>query len=230
MSTVLAAPHRLPTQVALAGSAVLLLGAMSAAPAWAHDSLISSTPEAGAVLDESPEEIVLEFSGEGLTTGDSIPNTIWVTDSDGEHWEGDTEVDGPTMWTELEEPLPNGEYEVLYHAVYSDGHSEELSFDFEVDAPVVDDEDGTEENGADEEASTEETDTESPAADDAAAAEETEPADEAAQEAEPEQTEEAAAETEDQFPVWTAVAFGVGALLLIVLGAIFVHRKLKQDD
>ena len=226
MSTVLAAPHRLTTQVALAGSAVLLLGAMSAVPAWAHDSLISSTPEAGAVLDESPEEIVLEFSGEGLTTGESIPNTMWVTDSDGEHWEGETEVDGPTMWTELEEPLPNGEYEVLYHAVYSDGHSEELSFDFEVDAPVVDDE----EDGTEEEAAAEDAATEPSADDDAAAAEETEPADEATEETGPEQTEGAAAETQDQFPVWTAIAFGVGALLLVVLGAIFVRRKLKQDD
>lgn len=219
MPHTIAAPKRLTTQVALAGSAALLLGAMSAAPAWAHDSMIGSTPEADEVLETSPEEIVLEFSGEGLTTGESIPNTIWVTDSEGEHWEGDTEVDGPTMWTELEEPLPNGEYEVLYHAVYSDGHSEELSFSFEVDAAVVEDED---ENGPDEAA------TQSP---ESPAAEETEPTDDAAaEEEEPAETQDTAAETQEQFPVWTAIAFGVGVLVLIVLGAILVRRKLKQND
>lgn len=233
MTATTAASTRVPAQLALAGGAALLLAAMSAAPAWAHDSLISSTPEADEVLDSSPEEIVLEFSGEGLTTGESIPNTIWVTDSEGEHWEGDTEVDGPTMSTDLEEPLPNGEYEVLYHAVYSDGHSEELSFSFEVDAAVVDDdeeasteddgaeEDGTEDNGAEEAA------TQSP---DDAADEETEAADDAAEETEAEQTDGTAAETQQQFPVWTVVAFGAGVLLLIVLGAIFVRRKLKQND
>ena len=234
MTATTAAPTRVPTQLALAGSAALLLAAMSAAPAWAHDTLISSTPEADEVLEASPEEIVLEFSGEGLTSGESIPNTIWVTDSEGEHWEGDTDVDGTTMSTELEEPLPNGEYEVLYHAVYSDGHSEELSFSFEVDAAAVEDdedgpedataeEDGTGENGAEDAA------TQSPD-DDAAAAEETEAADDAAEETGPEQTDGTAAETQQQFPVWTAVAFGAGVLLLIVLGAIFVRRKLKQDD
>lgn len=144
MTAVSAASHRIPAQLALAGGAALLLGALSAAPAGAHDSLIGSTPEADEVLETRPEEIVLEFSGAGLTTGESVPNTIWVTDSEGEHWEGDTETDGPTMWTELEEPLPDGEYEVLYHAVYSDGHSEELGFSFEVDAAAVEDDEDDE--------------------------------------------------------------------------------------
>ena len=33
--------------------------------------------------------------------------------------------------------LPNGDYEVAYRVVYSDGHSEERSFDFAVDDPAA---------------------------------------------------------------------------------------------
>lgn len=103
-----------------------------AAPAWAHDSLVSSSPEADEVLEESPEEVTLEFSGGGLTTGESIANVIAVSDDSGENWEGETEIEGATMWTELPEELPEGDYTVAYRVVYSDGHAEEQSFGFEV--------------------------------------------------------------------------------------------------
>ena len=210
------APAHVSAVAVLSGSAALLLGAMAAAPAWAHDTLIGSTPEAGAVLEESPEEIVLEFSGEGLTTGESIPNTIWVTDEDGDHWETETETDGPTMRTELEDPLPNGEYEVLYHAVYSDGHSEELDFSFEVDAADVEESD----DAAAEEQATE-------------AAQETEAGEEpTAEEAATEETsgEESGVddEAEGQFPVGVALGIGAGVLVLMVVALLLVRRKVTQ--
>jgi len=230
----------MPAAVALSASGALILGAMTAAPAWAHDTLIGSTPEADAVLEESPEEIVLEFSGEGLTTGESVPNTIWVTDEDDDHWEGETEVDGPTMRTELEEPLPNGEYEVLYHAVYSDGHSEERDFTFEVDAAEdVDSEDegGPAEDPTDEPA--EDTDTAEPGAEESAASD-----DPTAEQTEAEETsggetsgDETAAdpaagedEGETQFPVGMVLGIGGGVLVLIVVAVLLVRRKITQDD
>lgn len=118
---------------ALSATAALGLAVTTmAAPAWAHDSLISSSPEADAVLQDSPEEITLEFSGGGLTTGDAITNIIQVSDEEGENWEGETEVEGSTMSTELPEELPGGDYTVAYRVVYSDGHAEEQSFGFEV--------------------------------------------------------------------------------------------------
>ncbi len=134
-----AGARRTPRLLALSGAAALGLTAGVAAPAWAHDTLISSTPEADEVLTESPEEIVLEFSGSGLTQGEDIPNEILVRDEDGQSWESEdpAEVEGNTMTTDLQEPLPNGEYTVLYHVVYSDGHDEELSFEFEVDDPAA---------------------------------------------------------------------------------------------
>lgn len=106
-----------------------------AAPALAHDTLIGSTPEAGAVVTEPLEEIVLEFSGGGLTTGAAINNDLVVTDSEAENWttEEPAEVTGATMRADLTEPLPDGEYQVTYRVVYSDGHDEESSFDFTVE-------------------------------------------------------------------------------------------------
>ncbi|GAA4841038.1 copper resistance CopC family protein [Garicola koreensis] len=243
------APVRLPA-AALSAGAVLMLGAMTAAPAWAHDTMIGSTPEADAVLDESPEEIVLEFSGEGLTTGESIPNTIWVTDEEGEHWEGDTEANGPTMRTELPESLPNGEYEVLYHAVYSDGHSEELDFSFEVDAAEVDDdaessptedqtgqtaEPDTAETGA-ETTGAATTGAEEPGADesaDAGAAEEPSADETGADENGAEETSaDSAADDEGggQFPVALVLGIGGGVLVLMVVAMLLVRRKVTQGD
>lgn len=124
---------------ALVGAAALALGALTAAPAQAHDTLIGSSPEDGETLTQPPEEVVLEFSGSGLLTGDAITNDIWLLDAEDENWaaEEPAEVDGTTMRTDIPEPLPNGEYEVQYRVVYSDGHSEELGFSFEVDSPLT---------------------------------------------------------------------------------------------
>lgn len=120
------------------------LGVAASAPAFAHDTLIDSNPEADQVLDESPDEVVLEFSGNGLTTGESITNEIVILDSEEVDWasEESAEVDGSIMTTDIPEPLPNGEYEVRYRVVYSDGHNEELGFTFEVDAPLAEGEEG----------------------------------------------------------------------------------------
>ncbi|WP_150462282.1 copper resistance CopC family protein [Nesterenkonia ebinurensis] len=144
MHTASSAPVRLRL-AALSGTAALVLATLTAAPAQAHDTLISSSPEEGEVLTQPPVEVVLEFSGSGLTTGDAITNDIWVLDSEEENWasEDPAEVEGSTMRTEIPEPLPNGEYEVAYRVVYSDGHSEEHSFSFEVDLPLTEDESGT---------------------------------------------------------------------------------------
>lgn len=225
-----------PAALALVGGGALILSAMTAAPAWAHDTLIASTPEADEVLEDSPEEVILEFSGPGLTTGDNIPNTIWVTDEDGEHWEGETEVEGATMSTQLSEPLPDGEYEVLYHVVYSDGHNEELGFNFEVEAVVEDEEDdntdlddlngdaGAEETeapeGTDEAEAVEET---TEPEDDAGAIED----DEASAELNGDQT---ATEEDDQFPFWSAVGIGAAVLALLIILLGLMRRKSRQSN
>ncbi|WP_258933873.1 copper resistance protein CopC [Nesterenkonia pannonica] len=76
----------LPAVVALSAAGALTLAGLTVVPAHAHDSLIGSNPEAGEVLDAPPSEVVLEFSGDGLTTGDAVTNDIWVLDEEDENW------------------------------------------------------------------------------------------------------------------------------------------------
>ncbi|MBA8922204.1 copper resistance CopC family protein [Nesterenkonia jeotgali] len=188
-----------------------------AAPAWAHDSLIASSPEAGEVLQESPEEITLEFSGGGLTTGDGITNIVQVSDADGENWEGETEVEGATMSAEFPEELPGGDYTVAYRVVYSDGHAEEQSFDFEVEETTPEPEPTPKPTASASEETEDEAETETESA---APAEDDDAADSSA--ADPEQAEEpvagdAAADTQQDsgLPVWAFVLGGI-----VVVGGI----------
>ncbi len=216
--TAAADARRTPRVLALSGVAALGLTAGLAVPAWAHDTLISSSPEEGEVLTESPEEIVLEFSGDGLTVGDDIPNDIWVLDSEGENWESieTAQVEGSTMTTELQDELPNGEYTVLYHVVYSDGHDEELSFEFEVDDPAaVDSEqagDEAEEPSQEETAEADTPDMADPASDEDPAAQEETPA------------------VEDDFPAWAPIAFAGAGVLVVVTVLVLVRQKMKQAE
>ncbi|GAB3186700.1 copper resistance CopC family protein [Nesterenkonia suensis] len=212
---------------AAAGGAALGLTALTPAPAWAHDELLSATPEAGEVLTESPEEITLQFTGDGLTVGETITNEIQVTDEDGQSWETETVVDGASLSTGLDGELPDGEYEVVYRVVYSDGHDEEDSYSFEVDLPQEAAVEDDAENQAD-------------AADDDAAADAADAADaaeaEAAGGAEAENTEaDPAAETdlataEGQFPAWAAVLFGLGGLLIVILAVMLMRKKMTQVE
>ena len=190
-----------------------------AAPAWAHDSLVASSPEAGEVLDQSPEEVTLEFSGGGLTTGESITNVIAISDEDGENWEGETKIEGGSMSTELPEELPDGDYTVTYRVVYSDGHAEESAFDFEVAE--------AEPEPAPESSASTETETESavPEADDDAA----DPTTVDSAQADEPVAGDAAAETpqDSGLPVWGVVLgalVGVGLLAAIVT-AVVRRRK-----
>ncbi len=191
-----------------------------AAPAWAHDSLISSSPESGEVLETSPEEVVLEFSGDGLTDGEAIANVLQISDAEGQNWEGDTEIEGATMSTELPEELPGGEYTVAYRAVYSDGHAEEQSFDFEVAA--------------------EPTESESPSApataessedDDAASSPSGQATEDAASDSETQGSEDEGAAVSEEtvgyslgVPTWVLVAGGVVVLGLLAAVVVAVLR------
>lgn len=205
MNTTATVPARLPALVAISGAAAMSLGLLTSAPAWAHDTLIGASPEEGEVLEQSPEEILLEFSGAGLTTGENITNAIWVTDEQGEHWEGEVEVEGSTMSTELPEELPNGEYEVLYRVVYSDGHSEEMAYSFEVDA--IDDDDEVDVSPVEE--------IESPTP-----TEETEPAE-----------AELSADPRDDEPAVNTRALGLGALVLVaVVGVTIWGVRRKRSE
>ncbi|MDI3330803.1 MAG: copper resistance protein CopC [Micrococcus sp.] len=116
-------------------AALLALSAatVTAAPALAHDQLLSTTPEAGSTVTTAPAEVSLTFSGD-LITGQGIQNLVTVTDGAGHQWQdGDAQVSGPGLTSALCEGMPNGDYEVDYRVVYSDGHSEAKNYGFTLD-------------------------------------------------------------------------------------------------
>jgi copper resistance protein C len=120
---------------ASAVSAAALLALGTASPAAAHDQLLSTSPAAGTTVVTAPAELSLSFSG-NLITGQGIQNVATVTDEDGHQWQdGEPQVSGAELSAALCEGMPNGEYEVGYRVVYSDGHSEEKSFGFVLEDP-----------------------------------------------------------------------------------------------
>ncbi|UPO75953.1 copper resistance CopC family protein [Arthrobacter sp. Helios] len=115
---------------ALFGALALFL--VAAPPALAHDELVSSTPEDGTVLAEAPTEIELVFSAELMDLG----NQVVLADASGANLiESEPVLNRET----LAQPLPaleDGEYQVTWRAVSSDGHPITGAFSFTVGAPV----------------------------------------------------------------------------------------------
>ena len=197
------------------GAAMAALGLM-AAPAWAHDQLISSSPVADEELEESPDEIRLEFSGSGLTTGEGVTNELRVLDDSGADHSGETSVDGSTMSAPVNEPLDDGEYEVEYRVVYADGHAEESSIPFSLAA-----DDGGPQGAAGQSGNE--------AAGIGAAAGS---ADEDGSESggtTAEEVEEPENRTEPSSAL-LPVVFGVGGLCVVVLGVVLVRQKIRQAE
>ncbi|QCU77249.1 copper resistance protein CopC [Citricoccus sp. SGAir0253] len=127
-------PRARRTALVAAGSTAAAL-VLTAAPALAHDQLVSTTPASGSTVEAAPSTVSLAFSND-LITGQGIQNLVTVTDEDGNQWQdGDARVTGPELSAALCEGLPNGEFRVAYRVVYSDGHSEAQQYAFTVDDP-----------------------------------------------------------------------------------------------
>jgi methionine-rich copper-binding protein CopC len=102
----------------VAASAALI--ALPALPAWAHNSLVATTPAKGAVVTEQPGTISLETNDELLDVGDG--SAIRVQGPDGRYYgDGCTDVVGAMAETRAELGTP-GEYTVTWQVVSTDGH------------------------------------------------------------------------------------------------------------
>ncbi len=113
----------------LAGA--LLIGSLFAAPAVAHDSLVSSDPPDGAVLDAAPEAVVLEFSGNILDLNPGLE----ITGSPGEEVStGPAQIEGTVVTWELTEEIGSGDYDVVWVVTSQDGHPIDGTFTFSVAA------------------------------------------------------------------------------------------------
>ena len=98
-----------------------------AAPAAAHDYLVSTTPASGATADASPPQVSLTFN-EAVNTRFS---TVQVTGPSGGAWQdGGPQVLGTTVTQRLRPLGPAGAYRVAWRVVSADGHPVDGTFSF----------------------------------------------------------------------------------------------------
>ena len=130
------APPRPFRRVITAAAAALLLslgGLIVAAPASAHDELVSTDPAADAVLDALPAQLTLTFSGELET--DPGATELQVTDAAGASLaDGDPLAEG-TVVTQPLSGAASGVVTVLWKVVSSDGHP--ISGEFAYSVPTA---------------------------------------------------------------------------------------------
>lgn len=103
------------------------LSVLTAAPAWAHTRLVSSTPATGQPA-EAPSEVVLVFS-DPVQAGLSA---LSVRGADGaEHVSGSPSPgsDDASVSQALRSPLEPGTYTVAYRVLAADGHPVTGSFE-----------------------------------------------------------------------------------------------------
>jgi methionine-rich copper-binding protein CopC len=125
---------RLLRRSALAGLvlAAAVLGA-SAAPAYAHNYVVGTTPAAGSVVTEQPGSVsittndnLLDLSGEGAGSAIQVSGPA---DAPRFYGDGCAAVSGPTLQSAVQLGEP-GEYTVVWQTVSTDGHSISDTFTF----------------------------------------------------------------------------------------------------
>lgn len=110
------------------GAAGVIVAAIAvfaiAAPASAHDQLVSSTPSDGEQLAVAPTSVTMTFSGELLVLDDSAAGAVvLVVDESGADWSaGSVTVSGSTVTAELRPDMPVAGYQVRWQVVSEDGH------------------------------------------------------------------------------------------------------------
>jgi methionine-rich copper-binding protein CopC len=134
---------RILTRSLWAGAVVIATTlAWSAAPAYAHNYVVGTTPAAGSVVSQQPGSVsittndnLLDLSGEG--TGSAI-QVSGPADAPRYFGDGCATVDGPTLATDVELGQP-GEYTVVWQTVSTDGHSisDTFTFTWQPDADQV---------------------------------------------------------------------------------------------
>ena len=203
-----------PALLALVAAAALALGltaalaTLTAAPASAHDRILSSDPADGAQLETPPAAITLTFNTEPLP----VEPQVVVSDSAGTVvTQGAPVIDGSTATLALDPAVALGgdTYTVAWRVVSSDGHPIEGTFAFTVaaqpEAPVSEEpatDEATPEESASEEATTD-----------------------AAEETSPEPATPVATDAEDGSSV-VPVLVGLGAL--VVAAAVVVVIVLRR--
>nr|WP_272902508.1 copper resistance CopC family protein [Brevibacterium daeguense] len=111
----------------MAASFFVALGLMFAPAALAHDQLIASNPEDGSELEQQPDWLELEFSGEIQEMGAEIQV---MENGERDVSAGEIAVEGATLTSALPDDLAPAEYSVIWRVVSSDGHPISGEFTF----------------------------------------------------------------------------------------------------
>lgn len=127
-----------PLLTRLLAGAALALGAVVpavalAAPASAHDQVVSTTPADGAVVG-APTKVSVTFSEPVLDVAGA--NRIVVTGPAGQ-LNGDLSVKGKVISLAFAAPLPGGAYRAQWRAASDDGHPVSGTFAFTVRAAAT---------------------------------------------------------------------------------------------
>ncbi len=107
----------------------LLAALVSAGPAAAHATLISTDPAEGARLDAAPDEVTLQFS-EGVSLGAGYARVLTAAGDEVDG--GEPSVEGRELRVPLPVDLGDGGYLVTYRVVSADSHPISGAFSFVV--------------------------------------------------------------------------------------------------
>jgi methionine-rich copper-binding protein CopC len=115
---------------ALAAAAIALVALSTAAPASAHDSVVSTSPAEGATVSENPGTVSVTLSAEPLASESMTTSQIEVTAPDGHVVSsGKAEISGATVSIDADIDH-EGEHTVAWRSVSADGHPIEGTFAF----------------------------------------------------------------------------------------------------
>ncbi|WP_309080914.1 copper resistance protein CopC [Zhihengliuella sp.] len=105
--------------LAAALACLAVLAAVALAPAaHAHDQLVATDPESGAVLAQTPETLGLTFSGEVQEIGSAFE----LTAQDGTDYPSTATIERTQVTVTPTEALPAGDYTLSWRVISSDGH------------------------------------------------------------------------------------------------------------
>lgn len=120
---------------AVVGALLVLVLAWNPTPAYAHATLVSSSPSEGERLAAAPTTVSFEFSEEM-----SAPAYVVVTPPDDEDLlVGDPDVDGNVVRQQVRPGGSEGTWTTAVRAVSQDGHPVTAQITFNVGAGVGDD-------------------------------------------------------------------------------------------
>lgn len=125
----LATTGALPVLAALLTACLVLLGPAPAA--LGHDELTDTEPVDGETLEQTPQEVTLNFSGDLTTLGAQVE----VSGPSGSVADAEPQIEGAQLRQPLSTDVPPGDYAVVWRVTSQDGHPISGTFDFTVEDP-----------------------------------------------------------------------------------------------